>query len=124
MQCFQILTVGMESLPVKVVLIRLVDMSHNTAFPDPQIHYFSSVQLQNLHCFSEGDLFGASPEQDDDLFGKSGGLFSTSSGLFDDDNDVSFIILLCVTQETQMISCMCRKQMIFSLTVFRLNRHI
>ena len=91
MQCFQILTVGMESLPVKVVLIRLVDMSHNTAFPDPQIHYFSSVRLQNLHCFSEGDLFGASPEQDDDLFGKSGGLFSTSSGLFDDDNDVSLL---------------------------------
>ena len=39
MQCFQILTVGMESLPVKMVLIRLVDMSHNVVFPDPHCRY-------------------------------------------------------------------------------------
>ena len=39
MQCFQILTVGMERLLVKMVLIRLVDISHNAMFPDPHCRY-------------------------------------------------------------------------------------
>ena len=37
----------------------------------------------------EADLFGQSArvDEDDDLFGKPGGLFSSSKGLFDDDDD-------------------------------------
>ena len=41
-----------------------------------------------LFSVEDDAIFGASPDDDEfSAFGKSGGLFSTSKGLFDDDAD-------------------------------------
>lgn len=68
-------------------------------------------QVSNLifpmFSLSEDDLFGSSTQADDDgLFSKPGGLFSSSKGLFDEDDDeVSAAHIVLKTSLLSFLSC-------------------
>lgn len=61
---------------------------------------FHKFEKGLLDLFLGDDLFGKNDQlDDDDFFGKPGGLFSTGKGLFDDDADadeeVCCVVVLC-----------------------------